>query len=92
VFRVSGASITNARNINNRGQVVGVYRSGVNHGFVLPPNDFANFVTVDFPGAVATRALGINSCGDIVGSYGSVAGGTGHGFLLLRDDRDCDDE
>ena len=56
------------------GEVVGVYRTGVNHGFVLAPNDFSNFVTIDFPGAVATRALGINSCGDIVGTYGSTLG------------------
>ena len=61
--------------------MVGVYRTGVNHGFVLA-NEFSNFITIDFPGAVATRALGINSCGDIVGTNGSVAAGTGHGFLL----------
>jgi hypothetical protein len=68
-----------------------VYRTDVNHGFVLAANDFSNFVTIDFPGAVATRALGINSCGDIVGTYGSSAAGTGHGFLLVRDDAQCDD-
>ena len=72
--------------------MVGVYRSGVNHGVVLPPNNFSNFVTVDFPGAAATRVLGINSCGDIVGTYGSVAAGTGRGFLLVRDDAECDDD
>jgi uncharacterized membrane protein len=92
VFKFPGAILTNARGINSKGWVVGVYRSGVNHGFVLPPNDFSNFVTIDFPGAVATRALGINSCGDVVGTYGSVAGGTGHGFLLVRDDAECEDD
>jgi uncharacterized membrane protein len=92
VFQFPGAALTNARSINSKGEVVGVYRSDVNHGFVLPPNDFSNFVTIDFPGAVATRALGINSCGDIVGSYGSAAAGTGHGFLLVRDEAHCDDD
>lgn len=92
VFQFPGATLTNARNINSKGEVVGVYRTDVNHGFVLPPNDFSSFVTVDFSGAVATRALGINSCGDIVGTYGSTASGTGHGFLLLRDDAHCDDD
>lgn len=91
VFRYPGATLTNARNVNNKGEVVGVYRTDVNHGFVLAANDFSNFVTIDFPGAVATRALGINSCGDIVGTYGSSAAGTGHGFLLVRDDAQCDD-
>jgi hypothetical protein len=72
--------------------VVGVYCSGVNHGFVLAPNDFTSFVTIDFPGVVATRAIGINSCGDIVGTYGSIAAGTGRGFLLMRDNAHCDDD
>jgi hypothetical protein len=92
VFQYPGATITNARGINSKGEVVGVYRVGGNHGFVLPPDDFSNFVTIDFPGAVATRALGINSCGDIVGTYGFNAQGTGHSFLLVRDDAHCDDE
>lgn len=92
VFGYPGATLTNARNINSKGEVVGVYRTGVNHGFVLAANDFSNFISIDFPGAVATRALGINSCGDIVGTYGSVAAGTGHGFLLVRDDAQCEEE
>jgi hypothetical protein len=92
VFQVPGATLTNARGMNDRGEIVGVYRSGGNHGFVLGPDDAAGFVTIDFPGAVATRALGINACGDIVGTYGSNAAGTGHGFVLLRDERDCDAE
>ena len=52
-------AVSNARGINSKGELVGVYRSDVNHGFVLPPNDFSNFVTIDFPGAVATRAPGL---------------------------------
>jgi probable HAF family extracellular repeat protein len=93
VFQFPGASLTNARNINSKGQVVGVYRlGGVNHGFILPKNDFANFTTIDFPGAASTRALGINSRGDIVGTY-DLAGvaGLGHSFLLSRDDDDDHD-
>jgi len=88
VFQFPGASLTNARNINSKSEVVGVYRlGGVNHGFVLPANDFANFTTIDFPGAASTRALGINSCGDVVGTYDLA--GVHHGFLLARD---CDDD
>ena len=39
VFQVPDATLTNARGINNKGEVVGVYRCDVNHGFVLPPHD-----------------------------------------------------
>lgn len=89
IARFPGASITNARGINSIGEVVGAYRlSGVNHGFLLPPDDMADFTSIDFPGAASTRALGINARRDIVGTY-ALAGplGTGHGFLLTRDDR-----
>ena len=86
VFQFPGASLTNARNINAKGEVVGVYLlGGLNHGFVLPTDDFTHFTTIDFPGAVTTRALGINSNGDIVGTYNDLAG-MRHGFLLIRED------
>ncbi len=38
------------------------------------------FVTLDFPGAVSTRARGVNNAGQVVGYYVDVAGRT-HGFL-----------
>jgi hypothetical protein len=58
----------------------------VNHGFVLPPDDFTNFTTINYPGAASTRALGINPQGDIVGTYDLA--GVRHGFLLERDNDD----
>jgi len=87
ILQPSGASLTNARGVNSIGEVVGVYRlNGVNHGFVLPANDAVSFTSIDFPGATATRALGINARGDIVGTFADVgSAGTGHGFLLERD-------
>jgi len=42
-----------------------------------------NFVSIDYPGATTTNAFGINSRGDVVGSYVDSAGKT-HGFLLTR--------
>jgi hypothetical protein len=39
--------------------------------------------TIDFPGATATLAFGINPQGDIVGWYIDSAGGN-HGFLLHK--------
>ena len=40
----------------------------------------SGFTTIDVPGASFTLPRGINSAGDIVGSYG--VGGATHGFLL----------
>ena len=46
------------------------------------------FTSIDFPGAIATDAHGINARGDIVGRY--VLAGKTHGFLLSRGERDGD--
>ena len=70
----------------------------VTHGFLLIPSAFDptfgitsvagvapsfQFVTIDYPGATYTQAVGINPRGHIVGSYRDSAGKQ-HGFLLLR--------
>ena len=41
------------------------------------------FTTIDFPGALATAAFGINDPGHIVGAYVDTAG-MEHGFLLAH--------
>lgn len=68
------------------------------HGFVLKLDDSLltfginpqfgvsgsfSFESVDFPGATATRAFGINAHGTVVGSY-TDAGAKTHGYLLTR--------
>ena len=75
---------TRAFGINLAGQIVGDYTiSNVEHGFLLSGGTFK---TIDPPGAHGALAEGINSTGDIVGSYfadGSFNGnGQAHGFLL----------
>jgi uncharacterized membrane protein len=70
----------------------------VTHGFLLIPSAFDptfgitpvagvapsfQFVTIDYPGATYTQAVGINASGHIVGSYRDSAG-TQHAFLLMR--------
>jgi probable HAF family extracellular repeat protein len=42
--------------------------------------DNPEFTTIDYPGAAATQAQGINARGDIVGFY--TTAGVTHGFLL----------
>lgn len=83
-FLVPGSNLTTAWDVNPRGDVVGVYRTGspgsfVVRGYVLTA---AGVTSIAYPGAVATRAFGINARGDVVGTY--VASGATHGFLARR--------
>ncbi len=80
-----GGFVTAAVDINGMSQIVGRYTdtTGIVHGFLLSGVTFTS-ITVP-PGALWTRALGINSGGDIVGDY-SLTDARGdknvHGFLL----------
>jgi probable HAF family extracellular repeat protein len=76
---VTGATVTQADDINAHGQIAGGYidANGVLHGFLMAG---ARFTSIDFPGATATIAFGINSAGQIVGRY-AAADGSNHGFL-----------
>ena len=92
-----GAIFTETYAVNINGVIVGDYSSTNSsgngtalHGYVLAGG---TFVSLDFPGAnFYTQARGINSQGDIVGTYflgngvGSgespLSSGNGHGFLL----------
>jgi probable HAF family extracellular repeat protein len=85
---VPGATDTTASGINERGQIVGVYRdaggvdcptTGVGcHGFLL---DEGAFTPIDVPGTAGTQAGAINRRGQIVGFFIDTTG-TFHGFLL----------
>jgi len=75
--------------MNQHGDVVGVYCDGAppclfgptgNHGFVISGGEFR---TIDIVGAMSTQAIGINTRGDIVGSYADPSG-VAHGFLLSK--------
>jgi len=71
--------------LNNHGQIVGFCTDadGTVRGIVRERGTFTN---IEFPGAVATAALGINDRRQIVGSYSEVGGAdvlsTLRGFLL----------
>lgn len=80
---------------NARGDVVGLYCDGPppclvvptgTHGFFLSTKR-NTFETIDYPGASATSAIGINARRDIVGGWYDAAAHI-HGFLLTRHDGD----
>ena len=70
---------TEARGINDRGDIVGVCEdANGRHGFLLRKGVFT---LIDAPGApVLTLATGINNRGDVVGHY--LDDEAGHGFLI----------
>ncbi len=88
--------MTSARDLNNRGEIVGFYKdaSNFNHGFLRGAD--GSFTVIDFPGAIfrpfedesgvfaETGAIAIDSHGEIIGNYLGMDGGTlrTHGFLL----------
>jgi hypothetical protein len=86
---VPGAAASGHVNLNNRGQVIGVYldAQGVIRSFVKDRR--GPVMTFAVPGAVATLAGGVNDRGQVAGTYrdaGTIGGGpsppgTLHGFV-----------
>src|ERR1035441_1287498 len=69
---VPGSLSTQARAINNIGQIVGSYiAASETHGFLLSSGQYT---TIDFPGTNSTTISGINDAGDMVGSYTDSGG------------------
>jgi uncharacterized membrane protein len=50
-------------------------------------NDLSNWRVIQIPGATAVRALGINTAGQVAGTYSTIVGGLSvdHGFIRQRD-------
>jgi probable HAF family extracellular repeat protein len=78
-FDVPNATLTRPWDVNNLGVIVGTFydKNGIQHGFMLADGVVTS---IDFPGAGATAALGINDSGQIVGWYAN--NGIPRGFLL----------
>ena len=76
---VPGAVITASRDINSKGQVVGIYwdKKFNDHGFVLDGGTYSSF---DYPSSTWTDGNAINDHGLIVGSYSDSAGAE-HGYV-----------
>ena len=69
-FDIPCATATLPMDINDRGQIVGVYgdKDMIAHSFLLEDGKFTTF-EVPFPGVVITDVSGINNRGQIVGRY-----------------------
>ena len=77
-----GSRSSQARSINDRGQVVGEYQdtAGSYHGYVW---ERGRFRTIDAPGAAGTSLFDSNDCGQLLGIRLQLDG-TIRGFLLDR--------
>ena len=64
---VPGAVLTQPRDINDSGLIVGVFFDGLElHGFLY---DGTGFTVIQAPGAIVTNIFGVDNAGRIVGSY-----------------------
>jgi len=62
--------------------VLSCLASALNGQVIAPVESSISYTTIDYPGAFSTVVRGINSAGDIVGTYQTTLGGQSHGFKL----------
>src|SRR5437764_15221099 len=86
---VPGAVATEARGINNTGEIVGFYKTVACADYDIkvpscPTKGFkyvnGAYVKLMVPNSVSTAVMGVNELGDLVGFY-KKADGTRHGFI-----------
>jgi hypothetical protein len=68
----AGATVFLPLDLNDRGQVLtsaSTDGGATFHGYLLRNGIRGPYTTIDFPGAPATLAIGLNNGGDIVGAY-----------------------
>jgi probable HAF family extracellular repeat protein len=81
---VSTGAMQNGAGINARGEIVGQFVDSLGrvHGFVR--DQHGNYEPIDIPGALETRAVGIDDSGNVIGRYRPVGATRNIGFLLHR--------
>jgi uncharacterized membrane protein len=86
-----GSGFSFANDINENGDVVGVYRMPNGSGGLLAPRGYllsgGEFTSISCQGATRTRAMGINDNGDIVGDI--LVAGVNKGFVLRAGSSTC---
>jgi hypothetical protein len=81
-FDIPGASATLPMDINDHGQIVGVYgdSDSIPHSFLLENGHFTS-IEVPFPHVVFTDVGGINNRGQIAGRYVTLDPAFSHGVI-----------
>lgn len=88
-INVPGAVATEARGINNNGEIVGFYKTAACTDYDIkvpscPVKGFkyvnSAYLTLMVPNSVSTAILGVNDLGDLVGFY-KKSDGSQHGFI-----------
>lgn len=91
-INVPGAVQTEARGINNNGEIVGFYKTTSCQDYDLtvpscPTKGFkyvnGSYIKLMVPNSTATAILGVNDLGDLVGFY-TKSDGSKHGFLWFH--------
>jgi hypothetical protein len=91
-INVPGAVATEARGINNNGEIVGFYKTTacVDYDVKVPncPTKGFKYVNGSYiklivPNSTSTAVMGVNDLGDLVGFY-TKADGTKHGFIWFH--------
>lgn len=91
-INVPGAVATEARGINNNGEIVGFYKTVACTDYDVkvpscPTKGFkyvnGKFVKLMVPNSTATAIMGVNDLGDLVGFY-TKANGSKHGFIWFH--------
>jgi len=88
-INVPGAVVTEARGVNNTGEIVGFYKTAACGDYDIkvpscPTKGFkyvnGSYTKLMVPNSVSTAIMGVNDLGDLVGFY-KKADGTKHGFI-----------
>jgi hypothetical protein len=93
-INVPGAAATEARGINNNGEIVGFYKTAACADYDIkvpncPTKGFkyvnGTYIKLMVPGSVTTAIMGVNDYGDLVGFYSKMVSGCSnpvfHGFI-----------
>jgi len=91
-INVPGATQTEARGVNNNGEIVGFYKTTACQDYDVkvpscPTHGFkyvnGSYIKLMVPNSVSTAILGVNDLGDLVGFY-TQSNGTRHGFIWFH--------
>jgi hypothetical protein len=91
-INVPGAVATEARGINNNGEIVGFYKTAACMDYDIrvpscPTKGFkyvnGTYIKLMVPNSVSTAIMGVNDLGDLVGFYKKSDGST-HGFIWFH--------